>query len=222
MKDLSTNAIREEFCAQMSLARSLVDIGESTILESDLGMSRETRGLSMVILFAAYEKLLHSLAREILETTATFRGRRNRLAPGIRILSISSAISSVQNSSDKSLWTTCAPKITDQLNTPANLIDTTIFPNDGSFMSPSQIAVFCDVFAIQGWKATLGKTLSLVSGIRSDRNAVAHGRLTAEIVGRDKTYDEVLEIIDEWDSGWNRFLDLTDQLASNRTYFVSS
>lgn len=204
----------------MDLARSLVTVGQDTIKGDTLGISRESRGLAMVVLFAAYEKLLHSLAREILETAATYRGHRIRLAPGLRMLSISNALSSVQNSTDKNLWTNCAPRLTQDLLAPASLMNTNIFPNDGSFMDASQVAVFCDVFAFPRWKQELGRALPLLSGIRNDRNAVAHGRLTAEEVGRDKTYQEALSTIDHWEEGWYRFLDMVENLTSQRSYFV--
>lgn len=222
MKSLSLASIRAEFTTQMDLARSLVNVGEGTISGADLGMSRETRGLAMVILFAAYEKLLGSLAREILETTSTYRGHRRNLVPGLKLLSISGALQSVQGATKKNLWSTCGPKLSDQLASPAGTLDPSIFPGDGSFMNESQVVLFCEIFAVSDWRKALGKSFALLSEIRDGRNAVAHGRMTAEEVGRRTTYGDTLTKIDEWEAGWKRFLDQVEALAAHRSYFIAS
>ncbi|TFC01623.1 hypothetical protein E3O42_09620 [Cryobacterium adonitolivorans] len=197
-------------------------MGESTVAGGSLGISRESRGLAMVVLFAAYEKLVHSLARELLETAATYRGKRKNLAPGIRLLSISGALSSVQSASKKNLWSKCGPKVSEHLELPASTLDTAIFPDDGSFMDESQITLFCEVFAISGWAATLGKAFFLLQEVREGRNAVAHGRMTAEEVGKSKTFGDTINKIGDWDEGWNRFLDSVEALGSARSHFVAA
>src|SRR3954452_2802266 len=68
---------------------------------SPAAVSREARGLSIVLLFAAYENLLTSLTRTLLEGAIAVRVGNGRLQPGFRAFALMSAAKSVRDSSEK-------------------------------------------------------------------------------------------------------------------------
>src|SRR5690606_22557918 len=124
MKYVSIDQISSEFRDQILSVRRLVDAGEDTIMGDSLGISRETRGLAKVIMFAAYERLMFALSREILECAASFRGKKRSLRPGLRAISISGSIDSVRASSHSNLWKRCAPRLIDDLDSTAASLNT--------------------------------------------------------------------------------------------------
>lgn len=219
MRSLQLDPIRLEFNDQMDLADELLAVGNKTVTLANLGISRETRGLTMVILFAAYEKLLRSLAREILETTTTYRGYRRNLAPGIRALSLSGAVSSVKDSSKKNLWSQGVAAIDADLSSPASSLNTSAFPETGTFMDEWQLSVYCKTFGITNWGAALQSAKPLIEEIRQARNDVAHGDQTAREVGRNTSIGDMQAKVAAWRGGWNRFLDLVEIQAAQSSFF---
>jgi len=64
-------------------------------------IARDTRGLVVLLLFAAYENALTATTRSLLETAAGLRVSARRLQPGFRVFAIASAAESLRAVSEK-------------------------------------------------------------------------------------------------------------------------
>lgn len=184
-------------------------------------ISREVRGLSVVLLFAAYEHLLHSLTRTLLEGAVQVRVGNRRLQPGFRAFALEGAAKAARNMSEKRLFSAALPKLVDVANPPGRVctIDTSSFPTDGSFMKRSQIQVWCSLFGIPHPQKLLHRTWQSIDTVVSERNGIAHGRLTPEAVGRGYTEVDIRKLVDDWHLDWKDFLNDVGTRASTRDFF---
>src|ERR1039457_7240224 len=102
---------------------------------------REAKGLVFVLLYGAYENLMYSLTRSLLEEALKMRVGNRRLRPGFRAFALASSARSIKDLSDKRLSSHGLPKLV-QAADPGGRVCTigpTAFPVDGSFMKSSQI-----------------------------------------------------------------------------------
>jgi hypothetical protein len=186
-------------------------------------ISREARGLAIVLLYAAYEQLLTSLTRTLLEAAIGLRVSNRRLKPGFRVFALHSAAMSAREVSSRKLFTKALPELvrTASLGDRTSTIDAGIFPSDGSFMKRTQVELWTRLFEVGNPQALLPKVWNNLDGVVSQRNGIAHGRLTPQEVGRNYTEDELRELVQDWAKDWDGFLLHVQSLASTRDFFRS-
>lgn len=184
-------------------------------------IAKEARGLAVVLLFAAYENLLTSLTRTLLEGAIKCRVGNRRLRPGFRMFALKSAVSSLRDMSEKKLFSHSLPRLISQVELSGRTctIDTEAFPNDGSFMKSSQIKLWCDIFEIGPPQKYLHRTWTSVDAIVAQRNQIAHGAATPDAVGRAYTEADIRSLIENWRLDWSDFLLHVENLGSNRDFF---
>jgi hypothetical protein len=174
-----------------------------------------------VLLFAAYENLLKSLTRTLLEGAIRCRVSNARLQPGFRAFALYSATQSALDRPKKELYSHILPNlvIVSSLGGRGCTINAAAFPDDGSFMKASQIELWCKVFDVGPPQAVLQRTWGSVNAIVSQRNAIAHGQRTPDDVGRNYTEADIRTLIQEWRDDWTDFLAHIGALASSRDFF---
>lgn len=184
-------------------------------------ITREARGMAVVLVFAAYENLMRTLTRSLLEAAIKLRVGNRRLQPGFRAIALAKSAQSIKDLSDKKLFSHGLPRLVDAANRGGRTctIDPNTFPDDGSFMKTTQIQVWCDVFDIKHPQALLQHIWLSIDTVVSDRNGVAHGRLTADAVGRNYTEAEIRHLIESWRLAWTGFLLHVGSRASTRDFF---
>jgi hypothetical protein len=184
-------------------------------------IARETRGLATVLLFAAYEEVLTSVTRTLLETAAGLRVSNRRLQPGFRAFAIHNAAKSLRNVSDKKLFVSALPTLV-EISARGGVepsIDTDAFPNDGSFMKRSQIEVWLTLFDAGQPAALLPNIWHKINTVVTQRNGIAHGRLTPQEVGRSYSEAEIVQLTEDWADDWTNFICAVEKLASSRDFF---
>ncbi len=185
------------------------------------GVSRETRGLAVVLLFASYENLLTSLTRTLLEGAVRCGVSNSRLQPGFRLFTVDSAAQSLRRVSEKKIYVQALPNLIDQVGSrrrPCS-INTDAFPSDGSYFRRSQVQVWCGIFGVPRPDLLLGRIWQKIDSVVTDRNGIAHGRLTPDMVGRRFTEDEIKSLVADWHHDWSNFLREVGRLASTRDFF---
>lgn len=140
-------------------------------------ISREARGLVIVLLFASYENLLTTLTHTLLEAAVRLRVSNSRLRPGLRAFAVYNTAQSLRDSSDKKMFSSTIPILLEVASSRDKncTIDTTRFPHDGSFMKKSQIQLWCQIFEVARPEAILSKIWPAIDTVVTERNAVAHG-----------------------------------------------
>ena len=184
-------------------------------------ISREARGLAVVLLFAAYENLLTSLTRTIIEGAIRCNVGNRRLRPGLRAVALEGAAKSIRDVSEKKLYISALPALVD-LAAPAGrrcTLDPSSFPNDGSYMRRSQIELWCTTFEVPHPATLLHRTWPVIDTVVSERNGVAHGRLTPEDVGRRYSEADMRGLIANWHDDWKDFLLDVSARAQTRDFY---
>lgn len=184
-------------------------------------ISREARGLAIVLLFAAYEQLLTSLTRSLLDVAMRLRVSNRRLQPGFRMFAVHGAVTSLRDISERKLFVKAIPELVRvaALGGRETTIDAQLFPHDGSFMKRSQIELWATIFNIGPAQLLLPTIWNNIDGVVAQRNGIAHGRLTPQEVGRRYTEAEIRQLIQDWSAEWDGFLLHVGTLASSRDFF---
>ena len=189
--------------------------------ETPEDVSRDARGLAVLLLFAAYENLLYSLCRNLLEVAAKSRARGARLKPGIRLFLVHKEISGLGATGQRKLWKTSGPQLIAALSDrPASDLDMEAFPDDGSYMKASQVKLFCEVFEFGDPGPILREVWGKIDSIVDQRNGIAHGRLLPDEVGRNFTHDEIINLITAWEDRWTDFLDWIEGKCSEKKFYL--
>lgn len=184
-------------------------------------ISREARGLVIVLLFGAYENLLRSVTRTLLETAIRLRVGNRRLRPGFRAFALFPSAQSIRSLSERRLYSDGLPKLVVAADPGGRIctIDSNGFPSDGSFMKPSQIELWCKIFDLPHPASILRRTWTAVETIVVQRNGIAHGELTADLVGRSYSEADIRQFISDWRDDWLDFLDIVEQKGSTRDFY---
>lgn len=226
---LDCDPLRLEFIDRVDVARRLVEAtdpldqsgGAASSLANTADISREARGLAVLLLFAAYENLLTSTCRTLLETAARSRARARRLKPGVLLFLVHDEIKSLAAGGPKQIWKKAGPKLVDAiLNRPAAELDMGLFPHDGSYMKTSQISLLCELFDFGNPAIPLKDLWNQIDGIVGQRNGIAHGRLTPAQVGRNYTRQEILDLIDLWQARWIEFLAWLESKCQGSSFYL--
>jgi RiboL-PSP-HEPN len=183
--------------------------------------AREARGLVIVTLFAAYENLLRSLTRTLLEGAIRCGVSTKRLQPGIMTFALIDSTTAARDRSSKRLYSDSLPAIINAFHADrrSSSIDSNAFPDDGTFMKSTQVQLWCRLFGIAPPASILRRIWASLDAVVAQRNEVAHGARTASEVGRRYTEAEMRDLIDDWRHDWTAFLSLVGIRASTRDFF---
>lgn len=215
---ISVQAHKDDLHDRIATVTRLLD---ATCAGTGGGVSREARGLAVLLLFAAYENLLTSLTRTLLEGAVRCGVGVRRLRPGFRMFAVAGKVASLRHTSSKKVYVSALPALVEAMESAARpaRIDTDEFPMDGSYFRRSQIQVWCRTFGIANPEKILAKVWLRIDAIVSERNGVAHGRLTPEEVGRNYSEADIRLLVANWEEAWLCFLSTVGQLASSRDFF---
>lgn len=214
--------IKNNFNYTIDSVRDLVKSTHDNLqIPSDV--KKSIRGLAIVMLFGAYEKMIKALCAELIETASTFRGKQRNLSPQFRMVGIASQINAIRDPAAKksTLWERTLPNVLKQIDGEASAL-TEIWPDNGEYMKRSQVLIFCQFFNLGEAIGSLGKVHNIIDNIVSQRNQIAHGELTAQEVGRNYSEVDIDSLINDWENGWSNFLDSVSSIVSNKTYFINS
>ncbi|MFF3221768.1 HEPN domain-containing protein [Nocardia suismassiliense] len=187
---------------------------------SPVDVSREARGLCIVLLYAAYENLLKSLSRTLLESAIQCKVGNRRLRPEFQLFAVHSKLHAMTDTSSSSVWKGSGRSVVDALlDSTACSINANTFPNDGSHMKATQVATFCEVYGLDQPAPILREVWGRINTVVSERNGIAHGQRTPEEVGRNYSIGELRNLIDIWEVRWCDFLVHVESKASKREFY---
>lgn len=181
---------------------------------------REARGLSILLLFASYEHLLTSICRRLLEIAQSLGVGNRRLREGFRLFAVRNVIQAINGASEGKVWREVGHRLLECAFDSRNCtINPDLFPSDGSFMKRSQVAVFCELFQLGQPGPILREVWDRLDTVVSERNGIAHGRLTPDEVGRNYSLAEVRALVDLWQLRWTSFIDNIEARAAGRSFY---
>ncbi|MET8089479.1 MAE_28990/MAE_18760 family HEPN-like nuclease [Micromonospora sp. NPDC005220] len=214
---LRCDAERAEFQQRIASIRLLLD--EAHPQGHATAISREVRGIAIVLLYAAYENLLKSVCRSTLETAARLRVGNRRLRPGLKLIAAYGKFQAVASSKPTTIWKVGFDVVDTLHESQQCSILPNTFPNDGSNFRQSQISTVCKVLGLSDPAPVLREAWEKVNAVVAERNSIAHGQRAPGEVGRNYSLAELTDLVDIWEVRWNDFLDWLEQSASNRDFF---
>lgn len=214
---LSCASHRNQFAERLSAARSLLDAAHPGGVSSSI--SRDARGLTVLLLYAAYENLLVTLCRSLLEVAIQLRIGNRRLQPGLRLIAVHARLQKISSLSSTAIWKAGFDVVDAVSHARECTISPDTFPNDGTNFRRSQVGTFCKVFNLGDPAPILREAWNRLDTIVTERNAVAHGRMTASEVGRNYSVADMQGLVDIWELRWNEFIDWVELAAATRDFF---
>jgi len=215
---ISCQLQRDDLQERLSTIRSLVDAAHAGT-PGVIDVRKETRGLAVLLLYAAYEHLLTSLCATLLDTASSLRVGNKRLRPGLKVFAAYAELAAVSGVGPTKIWAK-GLKVVEQLNQPrATSLVSGIFPDDGTHFQKTQVTTFCKMFGLPDPAPVLREVWERLNTVVADRNAVAHGRETPDEIGRRYTIDEINELIRLWDERWTEFINWVEAAAMTRDFY---
>lgn len=198
MKMLNLGVPKAEFEATMDDVDLVLDATESSI-------GAQIKGMSLVLMFAGYERLLNDICKELLRTASSYRGSASRLTAGFRTVYIYPKLESFRNCSRAKRWCDSAIKVSKAFDDVNVLLAEGFFPDDGSYMEQSQVQAFCSFFGLTNPEVSLRDAWNRIPEIREARNAIAHGRERCSFYGGRYSAKELKNLSQVWRRGWLGF-----------------
>jgi len=175
---ISCQLQRDDLQDRLGSIRSLIDASHANT-PGVPDVSREARGLAVVLLYASYENLLTSLGASLLNTASSLRVGNRRLRPGLKVFAAYRELCAIGGVAPPKIWTRGLAVVEQLDQTKTNSLNSgVVFPNDGSNFRTSQVRTFCNVFGLSDPAPVLREVWNRLDTIVADRNAVAHGRET--------------------------------------------
>ncbi|MFJ7019489.1 HEPN domain-containing protein [Streptomyces sp. NPDC101117] len=215
--------LEKEFRQRITVVRKLLDATDSSpgapSAASPIDVSREARGLSIVLLYAAYEYLLKGISRALLESAMQLKLGNRRLKPEFQVFAIHAKLQALTDISAPQIWNGSGMGVIDALLDKTCSINPNVFPNDGSHMKTAQVVTLCKVYGLNPPASTLREAWGRIDTIVSERNGIAHGQRTPEEVGRNYSIGELRNLVDIWERRWCEFLADVESKASTRDFY---
>lgn len=215
--------LEKEFRQRIAVVRKLLDATDSSPgaagAASPIDVSREIRGLSVVLLYAAYENLLKGISRSLLESASQLKLGNRRLKPEFQVFAIHAKLQALTDISAHQIWKGSGRGVIDALLDKTCSIKPNIFPNDGSHMKTAQVVTLCEVYGLDSPGPILQEAWARINTVVSERNSIAHGQRTPEEVGRNYSIGELRNLVDIWERRWCEFLAEVESKASSRDFY---
>ncbi|WP_156427788.1 hypothetical protein [Thiohalocapsa sp. ML1] len=212
---------RDELVRRLDAVRRILDAAHPPSPVDDAAdASRDARGIAVLLLYACYEHLLYSLCRRLLEIAVTLRVGNRRLRDGLLMFAAHEKMQSLAGVSPATVWKSKGRELLACVMDGRDCtINANLFPGDGSFMKRSQVMLFCEIFELGHPGPILAEVWNRLDAVVAERNAIAHGRLTPEEVGRNYSLEEMRSMVDVWQERWLSFIDHVEHSAQHRSFY---
>jgi len=155
------------------------------------------RGLVFVQIYAVYENIVNQVVQRAAEEIAAHGHTYNTLKPQIQSLFLDSELRSVQETANKKVWESRIVLLQKSRSNDPIVAPLNVIPNDRSHYRYSNLLIIFRVFDVRARPVAHKKHSLRVDEVVENRNAIAHGRETAEAIGRRYTRRDIERRIDQ-------------------------
>ena len=164
--------------------------GDSRSLRSD--HIATIKGLVFVQIYAVYEYTVNSVVSAAIDAVVNNNLKLNQLSPSLMALFLDAELSSLRDGQKKNEWANRLKLLRRAHSKEVALLPTdTAPPSDGSHYRYSQLELIFEVFGIKRMAVRRQKHKQRIAEVVGHRNAIAHGRESAEDIGRRYTHSEI-------------------------------
>ena len=207
---------RNDFKERIDVIRSILSHTAPTVI------ARESRGLSIVLLYASYEKLLKSLVRVVLEDARQFVHSNHKLSEKFKVFCIHDKLQGLVDAQHhREIWTkdrgaAILRSLDDRTKCTLN---PEIFPDSGDHMKVGQVLKVCTVLGLGHPAPILGEVWNRIDSVVTARNKIAHGAETPDAIGRQYSEAEINILVSTWELRWVAFIGWMEQEVNKPGYY---
>lgn len=193
MFDITRTEIRARILAIKQLLALLRTFDQQKSLEA-----AACKGLTFVSLYGVYEYAIHSAVQAVLAAVRSDQLCPRDLHHRSLTLILNPGFSSASSAGRARMWRQRLDLVASLESTNSmHSLDDTLFPSDGSHYRVAQIETIWAVFGITVPVVPEPRLRGRIEELVENRNAIAHGRLTAEEVGRRYSTSEIEKRIED-------------------------
>jgi len=192
--------IKRELNERMLVTRKLANHVRSLDPEG-LPLAATFKGLTFVQLYATYEHVVRGSVQSMLSSISAETPEYRHLKAHVLSLALDARFEATSNCGPRRRWETRIALLEEATSAnPASAIPDTAFPSDGSHYRVRQLQTIWRVFGIAEPVVPESKHNGRIEELVENRNAIAHGRSTAEEVGRRYSDPDISDCIDDIDA----------------------
>jgi hypothetical protein len=158
------------------------------------------KGLAFVQIYSTYEYTVSSVVQTAIDVLVSHNHSTKDLAPCLMTLFLDSELRSLRDCSPKDVWDRRLKLFEKVFSGDTASVSNNILPSDGSHYRHTQLQLIFAVLGIKRTPAQRNRHLRRIDEVVNHRNAIAHGRETAENIGRRYSRAEILHIIQQMKS----------------------
>ena len=168
---------------------------------SQIALASACKGLAFVQLYATYEYSVRSAVQATLVALRAAGVEIRTLRRDLLALVLDSHWDSVSNSGRKRVWDSRGALIAsiDSGELTSTLRDD-LFPTDGSHYRIQQLQTIWQIFSVSAPVVPERRLIGRVDELVENRNAISHGRITPEKVGRRYSWQEIASRVEDTDA----------------------
>lgn len=158
------------------------------------------KGLAFVQVYAAYEYTVSTVVQIAVDVLIAHSHPTKDLLPSLMALFLNGELQSLRDCPPKDIWDRRLRLFKQVFSSAAASVPNTILPSDGSHFRHTQLQVIFEVLGIERTPAQRQRHLYRIDEVVEHRNAIAHGRETAESIGRRYSRSEILRVVGQMKS----------------------
>lgn len=191
------NLAKSEVGSRFMVARQFLSLA-SAIEDSRPAEAASCKGLLFVQIYGVYEYAIRSSVQATLAAVRKDSIPTRRIRRELLTLILNPLWKAAAESGRRRLWEQRIGLMAGvDSNGPLITLDDTLFPSDGTHYRSSQLYTIWRVFGINKPIVPENRHLGRIEELVENRNAIAHGRKTAEEVGRRYSTAELKKRIDD-------------------------
>lgn len=154
---------------------------------------KHASGMAYVPMYAAYEYSLNRAFAAAVQHVDSLAIPLCDLQPELLAIALDPLLKAVRTTGENNVWLKRLELFQKATCLETAVLDKVAMPHDGSHYKRTQLELFWAVFRLPGAIVPDPRLFDLPDELCDRRNAVAHGRRTAEDVGREKSPREILD-----------------------------
>jgi MAE_28990/MAE_18760-like HEPN len=153
------------------------------------------KGLAFVQMYSVYEYTVCTVVQTAIDVLVSHNHSKKDLTPSLMALFLDSELTSLRDCTPKDVWDRRLKLFNQVFSDNFASVGNTVFPYDGSHFRHSHLQLIFDVLGIKRTPAQRNRHLHRIDEVVDHRNAISHGRETAQNVGRRFSRSDILHII---------------------------
>jgi hypothetical protein len=199
--------IASEIATRLQVTREFVSLLAS-LQTTHPGQTSTCKGFAFIELYGTYEYTVQTAVQATLSSLRSDPVTIRQLRRELFSLVLDPHWTAAANAGRARIWDTRLSLIS-QLDSVESVstLQETLFPLDGSHYRPSQLYTVWRVFGLSTTIVPAPRLLGRIDELVENRNAIAHGRITATEVGRRYSIGDVTARVDDTEAICNHIVD---------------